>query len=76
MAACLLGAALALRETLGLLQTATEGAETSQDVAGAQAALGEQEFQAKWNTGSRMTWAEAMDYALDKKRQITVPVLP
>ncbi|MBK9713307.1 MAG: hypothetical protein IPO81_18630 [Kouleothrix sp.] len=63
-AACLLGAAAAIREAIGTPQALPERNATEQAVAGARAALGEEAWAAAFTDGQALPLEQAIVYAL------------
>jgi hypothetical protein len=64
-AACLLGAASAVREAIGALISPEDRPHCERAVTLARAALGEEAFAAAWAEGRAMTLETAMAYALE-----------
>ena len=67
-AACLWGAAEALREVRRAVLPPDERSRYEQDVAAARAQLDEERFNAAWERGKAMTLEEAVAYALEAIR--------
>ena len=63
----LLGAAEALRESLGVGLAPAEQATHDDTVAAVQAALGEERFSAAWRQGRELALDEAIAYALEEE---------
>jgi len=66
-AARLLGAAEALRESLGVGLAPTERETHSETKAALREALGEDELDAEWRRGRELTLDEAVAYALEER---------
>ena len=66
-AARLLGAAAQARRTLGIPKDAAFRAVLETDIADARLALGDEGFASAWANGERLTWVQAVDYALAEK---------
>ncbi|MGH2345821.1 MAG: hypothetical protein ACRDG4_11385, partial [Chloroflexota bacterium] len=63
-AACLLGAAERLRETLGIVLAGSESAEHEDTIRAVRAALGEEAFSAAWAAGDALSTEQAAAAAL------------
>jgi hypothetical protein len=64
-AACLLGAATAIREAIGTPQAIPERNATEQAVVGARTALGEEAWAAAFTDGLALSLDQALSYALE-----------